>query len=153
MGYGNVAPPPVMRTVPCAARIAPDATASASTVYANRFMGLSPLEVHQRVDGDATLRRSRRRRREAFELELIDVEEQRRRDAALVREPVRDAGDRALPLLARDILVRLEAVEPHERFPAFRRPRRRPERPSAAARLRLGRRCVLVRRHPRVETR
>src|SRR4029079_3646584 len=100
MGAGKVAPAPLIWAF-CAATVAPARTATARTPdHQCLLMRLSPSKIQQRVHGDQPPRRLRRAA--AVDPRVVDVEEQGRRDVALVREPVGDAGNRSVALSSRN---------------------------------------------------
>src|SRR6478736_4942467 len=112
MGYGNVAPAPVICTF-CAATVAPAAATATATaivtclnasfissslcvyvLYPCSSVSFRGLERDQRVQRKPPLRRLRDD--EVVERRLVDVEEERGIHSALMREPVRDPADGAL---------------------------------------------------------
>src|SRR4051812_27771652 len=127
----------------CAVKVAP-ASRVAATANVKGFQSLicdwslwladgmvGGSEVEERVHGVAALVGTCRL--EVRVLHVLEVEQQRRRDATLMREPVGDAEDRAIPSRV-ECLVRFQVIEADQPFPAdvVRSLRGRPERPPLA---------------------
>src|SRR5260221_638662 len=129
MGAGNVAPAPLI-WIALAASVAPASATIPNAPYTSFFMSVVSLEIHERMHRDPALRRLRRG--EVVELRVIHVEKQRRRNGALVREPVRHPCDGSHARLIGQVLVRFEMVDPQQPFPALRRPGCDPRGPPAS---------------------
>src|SRR6185295_15516442 len=109
-----------------AARPAPSSATPQPRATMVRFVFIvTPLKLDQSMDADASLLRDRRR--EVVERLSVVVDEQRGRDVALMREPVGDAGNRAVACLAVEVLVWLQMIVAEERLPADRRFRCEPD--------------------------
>src|SRR5438105_12916636 len=112
MGYGNVAPAPLIWTLP-----APAGAASAMAAATASGMDVQGFIVCPPSPCDASEREQRVQRvallvglgQDGVVLDPLVVGQQRRRHALLDREPVRDAGDGAL-LAAIDALVELAVI-------------------------------------------